>query len=213
MNSINRKELLLIFIIVLFYTIGAVGAIIPSKSDWFLSLTPFNLLLTFCVVILAKKTSRLRFLLFLLLAFAVGIALELIGVHTGMLFGNYTYGNNLGTKIWGVPIVIGLNWGIVAVAATSVSAAINIRTTLKPLISAVIMTTIDMLIEPIAHKTDFWYWENNIIPIYNFICWFVVGVFLQYIFHLLKLDEKNKVYEVLLLTLITFFIVLNIHYL
>lgn len=213
MNSINRKELLLIFIIVLFYTIGAVGAIIPSKSDWFLSLTPFNLLLTFSVVILAKKTSRFRFLLFLLLAFAVGITVELIGVHTGMLFGNYTYGNNLGTKIWGVPIVIGLNWGIVAVAATSVSAAINIRITLKPVISAVIMTTIDMLIEPIAHKTDFWYWENNIIPIYNFICWFVVGGVLQYIFHLLKLDEKNKVYEVLLLTLITFFIVLNIHYL
>ena len=213
MNSINRKELLLIFIIVLFYVIGAVGAIIPSKSDWFLSLTPFNLLLTFSVVILAKKTSRLRFLLFLLLAFAVGIAVELIGVHTGMLFGNYTYGNNLGTKIWGVPIVIGLNWGIVAVAAASVSAAINIRTRLKPVISAVIMTTIDMLIEPIAHKTDFWYWENNIIPIYNFICWFVVGGVLQYIFHLLKLDEKNKVYEVLLVTLITFFIVLNIHYL
>ena len=43
--------------------------------------------------------------------------LELIGVQTVLLFGNYTYGDYLGFKVLGTPFIIGLLWFIVTFSA------------------------------------------------------------------------------------------------
>ena len=56
-----------------------------------------------------------------LIAFAIGFSAELIGVHSGMLFGNYSYGNNLGLKLAEVPLIIGINWGVLAVTSASIT--------------------------------------------------------------------------------------------
>lgn len=74
------------------------------------------------------------------------------------------------------------------------------------------MMVLDLIIEPICAHTDFWYWEDNMIPFYNFVCWFITGILIQSIFYSLKLEEKNKVFEVLLIVIVVFFIVLNVHY-
>ncbi|MBK7882949.1 MAG: carotenoid biosynthesis protein [Chitinophagaceae bacterium] len=50
---------------------------------------------------------------FLLICVCIGIAVEIIGVKTGFLFGNYSYGIVLGPKIQSVPILIGINWFII----------------------------------------------------------------------------------------------------
>lgn len=213
MKLVFKKEHLLISLLILFYSIGAIGSTLPSHSKWFLSLTPFNLLLTFSIVILGKETRKKNFIIFLISAFIIGISVELIGVHTGLLFGTYRYGENLGVKVFDVPLVIGLNWGIVAVAASSLMARTNLNTIVKIVVGGTLMTILDMLIEPISAHTDFWYWKDNIIPSYNFICWFITGIVIQSIFYGLKLEEKNKVFEVLLLVMVVFFIILNVHYL
>jgi putative membrane protein len=210
---ILKEEHLFISLLILFYSIGAIGSTLPSHSEWFLSLTPFNLLLTFSIVILSKKTKKKSFIIFLISAFIIGISIELIGVHTGLLFGNYRYGENLGVKVFDVPLVIGLNWGIVAVSASSLMARTNLNTFGKIVFGGTLMTILDVLIEPISAHTDFWYWKDNIIPSYNFICWFITGIVIQSIFYGLKLEEKNKVFEVLLLVMVVFFIILNVHYL
>lgn len=212
MNFFLKKENFLIFLLILFYSIGAIGSILHSYSEWFLSLTPLNLLLTFSIIYLGKKTKRLKFLIFLFFVFIIGISVELIGVHSGILFGNYKYGGNLGVKFFDVPLVIGLNWGIVSVAASSVMARTNYNVYFKIIGGATIMTVLDLIIEPICAHTDFWYWEDNMIPFYNFVCWFITGILIQSILYSLKLEEKNKVFEVLLIVMVVFFIVLNVHY-
>ena len=40
---------------------------------------------------------------------------EAIGVNTGLLFGTYEYGANLGFKIFGVPLIIGVNWTVLII--------------------------------------------------------------------------------------------------
>lgn len=213
MKLVFKKDYLLISLLILFYLIGALGSTLTSYSEWFLSLTPFNLLLTFSIVILGKETRKKNFIIFLLSVFIIGISVELIGVHTGLLFGNYRYGENLGVKVFNVPLVIGLNWGIVAVAASSLLARTNLNIIVKIVVGGALMTILDMLIEPISAHTDFWYWKDNIIPSYNFVCWFLTGIVIQSIFYGLKLEEKNKVFEVLLLVMVVFFIMLNVQYL
>jgi putative membrane protein len=50
----------------------------------------------------------------------------MLGVHTGILFGNYKYGNALGLKLNDVPILIGINWFIVVYACGM--SALQLRT-------------------------------------------------------------------------------------
>ena len=42
--------------------------------------------------------------------FLIGMIAEILGVNFGIIFGEYEYLDNLGIKIFGVPIIIGVQW-------------------------------------------------------------------------------------------------------
>lgn len=210
MKSIRFKEPILIAILIIFYIVGTIGILLPSFKDEFLSLSFFNLILSFTVILLARKSQFSRFVLFLLLCFVVGMTVEWIGINTGLLFGNYSYGNNLGAKICGVPWVIGLNWGLLVVSSASVISSLKVSDFWKATFAAFLMTGLDILMEPVAVESDFWNWENGIIPVFNYVCWFAISLVLQVIYFKFKLAESNKVYIVLFVILIVFFSLLTI---
>jgi putative membrane protein len=204
----QHKEALLIAVLVIFYTVGTVGISLPAYRDLFLSLSFFNLLLSISIVLLARKQKFQQFLLFLFLCFLTGITVEIIGTKTGLLFGSYSYGANLGPKIYGVPIVIGFNWGILVVGSASfLNRLKNVSLFSKVVLSALLMTLFDVFMEPVAIASDFWSW-NGPIPLYNYICWFAVSLPLHYIYFRSGLVETNKVFEALFLIMSLFFILL-----
>jgi len=88
--------------------------------------------------------------------FVLGFIIELIGIKTGYLFGNYTYGNALGAIIFNVPIIIGLNWFIIVVASSNVLRTFKIPLIQLAFLSGLLATFLDALIEPVAIKFDFW---------------------------------------------------------
>jgi putative membrane protein len=94
--------------ITLVHFFGIIG--VYFLPDWFLPATPLVILVSAIVVILRYEKYRqsriVAFIVIALLAFFI----EVYGVQTGNLFGTYTYGNNLGWKLFGVPIIIGVNW-------------------------------------------------------------------------------------------------------
>src|SRR5689334_18557252 len=55
------------------------------------------------------------------LAAGIGFAAEVIGVHTGVPFGDYRYGSTLGARLFGVPIVVALAWMMLAWPAALVA--------------------------------------------------------------------------------------------
>ena len=63
-SSLLSKESIIIMVLVIFYSVGIVGLLLPSTRDSFLPLSFFNLLLSFTLLILARKKSLLLFLLF-----------------------------------------------------------------------------------------------------------------------------------------------------
>ena len=78
--------------------------------DNFAQLTPFNLISVFAMFLLfQKEVNQSPFWWLVLTCFLGGIVAELIGVHTGLLFGNYQYDNALGWEIAGVPVLIGVD--------------------------------------------------------------------------------------------------------
>jgi putative membrane protein len=140
----------------------------------------------------------------------VGIAVELIGTKTGLLFGDYSYGKNLGIKISGVPIVIGINWAILIISSASITNRLHVSVLLKIILSAFLMTFLDVLMEPVAIESDFWNWTNNSIPFYNYLCWFFISLLLNYLYFTFNLVKSNKVYDALFIIMLVFFSLLNI---
>jgi putative membrane protein len=146
-----------------------------------------------------------------LVIFLAGYLVELIGVNTNYLFGSYTYGDALGIKILNVPPLIGLNWLIIIISGASIA-----RTFFKnkpiwfiAIISAIICTLLDVIIEPVAIKFDFWSWDDGSIPIYNYVCWLVFS----FLFSLLYLRNKVHVNKIGVYTYgvwVLFFTFLNI---
>ena len=210
LEKIASKEYILILFLLIFYTVGTVGILLPEYSEFMLRFSALNLLVSMIILILSRKKNVRPFWLMLAICFVVGIVVELIGTKTGLLFGDYAYGATLGPQVFGVPWIIGVNWGILVVCTASAVNRIKAHLIVKALFAALIMTSIDILIEPVAIESDFWTWKSGEIPIYNYICWFAIAFPLQWINFRLKAVESNKVANGLLVIMTLFFLILNI---
>ena len=91
-----------------FYFVGIVGLLLPLTNALFLQLTPFALALSSLALVIFydEKISKKAILVFAGI-YATSFVIEAIGVNTGLIFGNYIYGNGLGTKLFNTPLIIG----------------------------------------------------------------------------------------------------------
>jgi hypothetical protein len=102
----------------LFYGVGVVGHLLDGVRPTMLLMTPFflptmGLLALATLLVTAGTPGRSRFWGWAGGTFLVTWALEVLGVHTGIVFGEYVYGRGLGAPVLGVPPLIGFNWVLV----------------------------------------------------------------------------------------------------
>lgn len=198
-------------IIVLFHVVGLIGLTLPATRGLFLQIVPFHLLLMLGVVMLSHKYTGRNLGLFAAIIFITGFAAEWIGVHTGLLFGHYSYGATLGYKISGIPLMIGVNWFVLIYATGVVLQHSRLRKTLaRVIIGALLLVLFDVLIEPVAIKLNYWQWTDGHIPMKNYICWFLVSAVMLCVFELFAFKKQNRVAPALLITEFVFFGLLNL---
>ena len=197
-------------ILVVIYTVGIIGLFQPKWRETFLPTSGIVLYLSTIIMALSSN-NKSNFLAFMAIAFIIGFGTEAIGVNTGYLFGNYNYVSNLGPKLLNVSIVIGLLWGVLALGAASIVDRIVIFNKAKVFFGALLMLVVDIIMEPVAIASEFWSWNGGDIPLYNYVCWFLIALLLQLILRKLKLNEKNKVYDTLVILIIVFFGFLNLY--
>ena len=115
----NKYHDLIGFLLVVTHLVGMVGLSLNSFKSIFLLLVPYNLLLTcfFCTFFISIKQNIKP----IALIYFLGYIIEFIGVYTGFLFGEYSYGSVLGFKFFETPLIIGLNWLILILATHSFS--------------------------------------------------------------------------------------------
>ena len=216
-----------LFIVLLFHVSGAIGILCTPYKDWFIQNTPLNLLIMAALLIITQPQKNLTFFLFFAIAFATGFAVEWIGVNTGYLFGNYQYGNVLGSKYGNVPLLIGINWFIIIYCTGIISQKLQnwsnkqleaMQAAVKPsvqLISfitdgALLATFFDFVMEPVAVKLGFWQWAGSgDIPFYNYACWLVISLLLLIVFKLLPFEKNNRLAVHLFIIQLLFFLLLR----
>lgn len=128
-------------------------------------------------------------------------------VRTGLIFGSYQYGNTLGLKLADVPITIGLNWIILLMSTNAVVEEWNAGGKIgKAALGAGLMTALDLLIEPVAVHFDFWHWSNIQVPVQNFVAWWVISFFFQYVYQLGPWPSKSSLFRLIALLQFLFFL-------
>ena len=217
-------------IALLFHVSGALGMILGYYSNWFVQMTPINLLVMFGLLLYTHTDFSKQFWLFFLLAFATGIITEMIGVNTGRLFGSYQYSRLLGPGIGGVPFLIGINWFLVVWCSCNCILLFH-EQVLKwagPMADkvsdnwlrismvvdgALLATFFDWVLEPAAIKLGYWTWLGGSIPIYNYVCWFVISALLIGVFQYFGFRRINQFAVHLFIIQILFFLAIRTFYL
>ena len=143
------------------------------------------LCLLLCIEYFREHPTR-KFIFWGILVYATGFLIELIGVKTGEIFGSYFYGPTLQPRLWSIPVAIGFAWLAILISAAAVSQYLLPERFLKnpPIVAitiALLMVVFDLFMEPAAAKLGYWTWENENIPLQNYLAWFAFGFILSYI--------------------------------
>ncbi|HEX8424039.1 MAG TPA: carotenoid biosynthesis protein [Pyrinomonadaceae bacterium] len=124
---------------------------------------------------------------------ALGLVFELSGVRYGLPFGRYVYTGVLQPSIFGVPLVMACAWMVLVAYLKQVLLRLDAAAWSGALVAAAWMTTIDLLIDPLAaNQLGYWRWAERGnyygIPSSNFVGWFVCSLS---IFVLLRRERRQ----------------------
>ena len=195
-------------IIWLFHICGMIGISYGNK-EFFLAFTPINLFISFVLLFINQVQLEKPELNAALIIFFIGMISEILGVNYGLIFGDYVYLDNLGFKVLGVPVLIGVNWIILTFITGSMSSYIIKNKYIAALTGAILMILLDLIIEPVAPLLGFWIFDLPTVPLQNYIGWFVIGLTTQYIYHF-NVERKEYSFSInLLLVNAIFFAFLN----
>ncbi len=200
-----------LLLLLLSYTAGvlAIGfGLLPSL----LIVTPANLLLTFILISWNKDQSNLNYWKFVSIVFVLSFALEIIGVNTGIIFGEYEYGKVLGIKVLGTPLIIGVNWFILVLGGIHIIQYVvpHWQRIWKSILVGCLLVSLDFLIEPVAMNYDFWNWNGDQVPIDNYIVWFIASTIFAWIGYYMDQVKKGWVSIFSFICITIFFLILNI---
>lgn len=208
MLSLNKQNIS-IFTIWLF-SISALIGIYAGYFNWFITKTPINLLLGAVLLFWNLPINTFKKVSVWLVVFCIGMFVEILGVQTGTIFGEYYYGNNLGVKFMDVPFLIGLNWAVLAFITVAISNRLTNQFFLALCIGAALMVGLDLFMEPMAAIFDFWYFKDGIVPIRNYVAWFVIALMLQYIIQKTMTIKTANFSVHLFLSQVVFFVSCNL---
>lgn len=197
-------------ILIILYVVGFIGISLDFSRDLVLPFTALNLLLTAVIMLILFRIKEKKHVWASILVCLIGFIVEWIGVKTGLLFGTYWYGNTLGLKLDGIPLIIGVNWLILSISTYGITKQLTKLVWVNQVLAALLMVFLDFFIEPIAIQLDFWHWENEFIPLQNYFMWFIVAFGIQMLLSQFKFPSKKRVCWLIYGVQFAFFVGLNL---
>jgi putative membrane protein len=191
----------------IFHIVGLFGLV--KYADIFQRLIPLNLIGTFAFLLFYQKHWNIRIISYFMFVFTTTFIIEAIGVKTGLIFGSYNYGKSLGPKLFNTPLLIGINWLVIAYCASLMVKNLKFNVWYQAFVGACLMVMLDVLIEPVAGRFGMWYFKYNV-PLQNYLAWFVISYVLIIITLNLKAKLRNDIAPYVFCVQLAFFILLNL---
>ena len=196
--------------LVIFYSVGVAGMIIPQTRELFKALVPLNLLLNVMLLLIYHGRLDVRFAWKALVIYSAGFIVEIAGVNTGLIFGSYEYGPTLGPQLFHTPLIIGVNWLMLVYASLVITSRFFEQRYFRVLVAAVLMVVYDFALEPAAIDLNMWDWGGPV-PMQNYIAWLVISLVLTWFADRTGfVNRENKIAAPLFFVQLGFFILLDI---
>ncbi len=198
-----------LFLVILF-TFYITAPIILINNMTLFKYSYLIILLNFLILIFFQKNKfsnkTLTILIFLYFIF---LFIEIVGVKTGKIFGQYYYGYSLGPKFLEVPLIIGLNWVFLIYLSYTIADIFKISNYLKIILSSFLMVFYDVILEQVAPIMDLWHWQDNHVPLLNYFSWFFLSLIVNLYLRLIKIEIENKISPFVYFVQIVFFLIIK----
>jgi uncharacterized membrane protein len=140
-----------------------------------------------CLVHAATTRSLRAASAVLVTSAGLGFAAELVGVHTGWPFGSYHYTGVLGTRLFGVSLIVALAWTMLAWPSAVVARRLVRGPVARVLLGAWALTAADLFLDPQLVALHAWTWADTAwhlpgiasVPLSNYAGWAVVSLVLS----------------------------------
>lgn len=209
----NQERKLIVFarvFLFVIYIIGVIGISSSAFSERYVQLTPLTLLISAVILFAFHNPWNKRFVLVATGIALAGYLIEVLGVQTGLVFGEYSYGPVLGVQLLDVPLIIAVNWLILIYCTWYIAGKLIRKGWLRVPLTAALMVIFDLLMEPVAMELNMWQWKGSLPAFHNYTAWFILSLIFAGILQLFKIGVKNPVAVYLFLAMAMFFGVLNL---
>jgi bisanhydrobacterioruberin hydratase len=206
----HLRNIKIIIFYVIFFMVGVAGLTGENTRSLFIRLMPFSLLMASGLMFYVHENWKLKHVVIFASIALAGYLAEVAGVLTGLIFGEYSYGGALGWKVFDTPLMIGLNWLMLVYAIYVFVQKTGWHPVLQAFAGAGLMVVYDVIMEPVAMQLDMWDWQNGVIPVQNYVAWFVISLLMLSSLHLFRIRYSNKVAPALFFIQMGFFLALRI---
>lgn len=193
------------------YAVGIIGHLIPFTRVFMKYLTAPVLLITFLYIVYTlRKEIKPKVITVFLISYLLTFIVEAVGVATGSIFGEYTYGTVLGIQLFKTPLLIGLLWVFVVWGSYQLNEYFVKNKHLRVLFTGITVILFDILLEPVAITLGYWSWSGGGIPLQNYLAWGIIGIIVASLFAYTNIKIKNKVLSYFFVIQFIFFAILGV---
>lgn len=181
-----------VVLLMIIYMTSLVGFTTAHQQAWYLYYTPYFILLNAVLLLLYQKEWSKPTFYFGASALFLGFAVEVIAVQTASLYGSYSFGETLGFKALGVPLVLPIYWLVNALSTACLVHKLPLKNPwILSAFGALLMVLLTGFIHQVAPKLNFWSISSPNGLLRLSLVWFLFGFALQYLFIRLKVSAKN----------------------
>lgn len=196
-------------IFIQFYLVGLLLYVIPDTRPLFVSITSFSLFLAIAVVLAFHSDWNVKTVSWFSFIVLSSFVLEMQGVESGELFGQYRYERGLAPMIKSTPLIIGFNWLFLVYASNNIVHRFDAKPWMYILSGSLLMIFYDLVLEWVAPSMTMWHFESGYPPVQNFLVWFVAALFYHTGFEVLKIKSNNAPARFLFGLQILFFVLIG----
>ena len=195
--------------IILFYSVGIAGMTISWSRDIFIALVPYTLILSILLLFVFHPGIKSEEIILFIFLYFTSFAIEAVGTNTGEVFGQYYYGETLGVKVAATPLMIGVNWVMLIYMGWVITGRFIKNRWLQVIPAALLLVGYDYILEPVAIATGMWDWAGGVIPLQNYVAWFLYAALAFALLAALRIRLENKIAPALFIAQLLFFAILN----
>jgi uncharacterized membrane protein len=121
---------------------------------------------------------------FLVVTVGGGLLVELVGLRTGLPFGDYVYSGTLTRTVFGVPWVIPLAWAMFAYPALVLARRVSHSPLVVPVLGGLALSSWDLFLDPMMTAEGYWRYTDTTyalphvaaVPAVDYLGWLVTAV-------------------------------------